>query len=591
MNALTAVQNNAVDSGQDYSGFTFIPSAQSPRLLELTFTEQTTKQFLEQVAEWPVQALEYKSFLRFRVGKILDDLCANQLQPLLLKTLLNRAEGALLINAVGIDDVAQADEMVKLATAVAHLIGRSNFDAMSGQYYARFVVKNIDNSDSYLRQPHRVMELHNDGTYVEEITDYVLMMKIDEQNMQGGNSLLLHLDDWEHLDHYFRHPLARRPMRFAAPPSKNVSKDVFHPVFDVDQQGRPVMRYIDQFVQPKDFEEGVWLSELSDAIETSKGILSVPVPVGKFLLINNLFWLHGREREPNITGLGGIFVPSSGIVSYREVTAAMAKIFQDRGGEIIYNAEVSALNEHKNGVVIRTSQGGEYEASTLISCSGLMADRLVKMLGLEPGFIICPFRGEYFRLAPEHNQIVNHLIYPIPDPAMPFLGVHLTRMIDGSVTVGPNAVLAFKREGYRKRDFSFSDTLEILGSSGIRRVLQNHLRSGLGEMKNSLCKSGYLRLVQKYCPRLSLSDLQPWPAGVRAQAVSPDGKLIDDFLFVTTPRTIHTCNAPSPAATSAIPIGAHIVSKVQTLLASQSNHGRTLRAARSVDALHAAFNQ
>ena len=268
MNALTAVQNNAVDSGQDYSGFTLIPSAQSPRLLELTFTEQTTNRFLEQVAEWPVQALEYKSFLRFRVGKILDDLCANQLQPLLLKTLLNRAEGALLINAVGIDDVAQADEMVKLATAVAHLIGRSNFDAMSGQYYARFVVKNVDNSDSYLRQPHRVMELHNDGTYVEEITDYVLMMKIDEQNMQGGNSLLLHLDDWEHLDHFFRHPLARRP----------------------------VMRYIDQFVQPKDFEEGVWLSELSDAIETSKGILSVPVPVGKFLLINNLFWLHGRDR-------------------------------------------------------------------------------------------------------------------------------------------------------------------------------------------------------------------------------------------------------------------------------------------------------
>lgn len=305
-------------------------------------------------------------------------------------------------------------------------------------------------------------------------------------------------------------------------------------------------------------------------------------------------WLNAeelREREPNITGLGGIFVPSSGIVSYREVTAAMAKIFQARGGEIIYNAEVSALSEHKNGVVIRTRQGGEYEASTLISCSGLMADRLVKMLGLEPGFIICPFRGEYFRLAPEHNQIVNHLIYPIPDPAMPFLGVHLTRMIDGSVTVGPNAVLAFKREGYRKRDFSFSDTLEILGSSGIRRVLQNHLRSGLGEMKNSLCKSGYLRLVQKYCPRLSLSDLQPWPAGVRAQAVSPDGKLIDDFLFVTTPRTIHTCNTPSPAATSAIPIGAHIVSKVQTLLASQSNPGRTLRAARSVDALHAAFNQ
>lgn len=305
-------------------------------------------------------------------------------------------------------------------------------------------------------------------------------------------------------------------------------------------------------------------------------------------------WLSAgelREREPNITGLGGIFVPSSGIVSYREVAAAMAKNFEAKGGTIVYNAEVSALKEHACGVVIRTRQGAEYEASTLIACSGLMADRLVKMLGVDPGFIICPFRGEYFQLAPQHNQIVNHLIYPIPDPAMPFLGVHLTRMIDGSVTVGPNAVLALKREGYRKRDISLADTLEILTSPGIRRVLQNNLRSGLGEMKNSLCRSGYLRLVQKYCPSLTLSDLRPWPAGVRAQAVSPQGKLIDDFLFVTTARSIHTFNAPSPAATSAIPIGAHIVSKVQSLLASQSNPGRTLRAARSVETLHAAFTR
>ncbi|SUB69266.1 L-2-hydroxyglutarate oxidase LhgO [Pluralibacter gergoviae] len=260
-------------------------------------------------------------------------------------------------------------------------------------------------------------------------------------------------------------------------------------------------------------------------------------------------WLSAaelKEREPNITGMGGIFVPSSGIVSYREVTAAMAKNFQRKGGEIVYNAEVTALKEHASGVLVHTGDGREFEGSTLITCSGLMADRLVKMLGVEPGFIICPFRGEYFRLAPQHNQIVNHLIYPIPDPAMPFLGVHLTRMIDGSVTVGPNAVLAFKREGYRKRDISLSDMLEMFGSGGIRRVLQNNLRSGLGEMKNSLCKSGYLKLVQKYCPSLTQQDLQPYPAGVRAQAVSPDGKLIDDFLFVTTPRSIHTCNAPLP---------------------------------------------
>ncbi|MBD6104086.1 carbon starvation induced protein CsiD, partial [Salmonella enterica subsp. enterica serovar Enteritidis] len=213
MNALTAVKANTDDLAQRHTGFTLAPSAQSPRLLALTFTADTTRQFLHQVAQWPVQALEYKSFLRFKIGKILDDLCGNQLQPLLIKTLLNRAQGALLISAEGLDDVAQAEEMVKLATAVAHLIGRSNYDAMSGQYYARFVVKNVDNSDSYLRQPHRVMELHNDGTYVEEVTDYVLMMKIDEQNMEGGNSLLLHLDDWEHLESFFTHPLARRVMR------------------------------------------------------------------------------------------------------------------------------------------------------------------------------------------------------------------------------------------------------------------------------------------------------------------------------------------------------------------------------------------
>ena len=296
MSTFVQLKNLVVPAPQSLSGFSLQSSPQSPRLLQLSFPAATVQAFLAMVEEWPVQALEYKSFLRFRIARILDDLCANTLQPVLINTLMDRASGGLLINAEGLDHVAQADEMVKLATAVSHLFGRSNFDAMSGQYYARFVVQNVDASDSYLRQPHRVMELHNDGTYVEEQTDYVLMMKIDEQNMQGGNSLLLHLDDWEHLDEFFRDPLARRPMRWAAPPSKNVSKDVFHPVFDVDSLGRPVMRYIDQFVQPKDFEEGTWLSRLSDALETSKNILSIPVPVGKFLLINNLFWLHGRDR-------------------------------------------------------------------------------------------------------------------------------------------------------------------------------------------------------------------------------------------------------------------------------------------------------
>ncbi|MFZ4834649.1 glutarate dioxygenase GlaH [Rouxiella sp. Mn2063] len=295
MNTLTTVNSNDAKKTKPAQGFTLEYSAISPRILQLKFHANTVKEFLNQLSDWPIQALEYKSFLRFRVAKILDDLCHNQLQPLLLETLLSRAKGALVISAEGIDNVAQAEDMVKLATAVAHLVGRSNFDAMSGQYYARFVVKNVDESDSYLRQPHRVLELHNDGTYVDEITDYVLMMKIDEQNMQGGNSLLLHLDDWAELDTYFRHPLARLPMRWSSPPSKNTRNDVFHPVFDVDHQGRPTMRYIDQFVQPKDFAEGVWLSEMSDSLENSPHKLSLAVPVGSLLLINNLFWLHGRD--------------------------------------------------------------------------------------------------------------------------------------------------------------------------------------------------------------------------------------------------------------------------------------------------------
>ncbi len=276
-------------------------------------------------------------------------------------------------------------------------------------------------------------------------------------------------------------------------------------------------------------------------------------------------WLSAgelREREPNIVGLGGIFVPSSGIVSYAEITAQMAREFQKKGGTIVFGSEVTALTERADSIVVQTS-AETYTTRYLVSCSGLMADRVVRMLGVEPGFTICPFRGEYYLLPPQHNQIVNHLIYPIPDPSMPFLGVHLTRMIDGTVTVGPNAVLAMKREGYRKSDVSLSDLAGMLGHKGIRKVLKDNLRPGLTEMKNSLFKGGYLKTVQKYCPSLRKEDLKPYPAGVRAQAVSNEGKLIDDFLFVNTARSVNVCNAPSPAATSAIPIGAYIVSKVE----------------------------
>ncbi|WP_172118848.1 L-2-hydroxyglutarate oxidase [Halomonas hibernica] len=276
-------------------------------------------------------------------------------------------------------------------------------------------------------------------------------------------------------------------------------------------------------------------------------------------------WLSAselREREPNITGLGGIFVPSSGIVDYAEVAAAMGRKFEIKGGEVRYATQVTGLEERTDEVVVKTTSG-EFISRYLVSCSGLMADRVVQMLGIAPKFIICPFRGEYYRLPPEQDRIVNHLIYPIPNPAMPFLGVHLTRMVNGSVTVGPNAVLAWKREGYNKSDFSLTDSLAMLANPGIRKVLRANLRPGLTELKNSLYKKGYLDEVRKYCPSLTLNDLQPHPAGIRAQAVSDDGKLIDDFLFINTKRTVNVCNAPSPAATSAIPIGAHIVDQIR----------------------------
>ncbi|WP_417579359.1 L-2-hydroxyglutarate oxidase [Nitrincola sp.] len=279
-------------------------------------------------------------------------------------------------------------------------------------------------------------------------------------------------------------------------------------------------------------------------------------------------WLSAdalREREPNITGIGAIFVPSSGIVNYAQVTQAMAQVFLQLGGEIHYGHAVNALKESQQEVQVSTEQES-FTTRYLISCSGLMADRVVRMLGLKPQFTICPFRGEYYLLPQQHNQIVNHLIYPIPDPSMPFLGVHLTRMIDGTTTVGPNAVLALKREGYRKTDISPRDLLQMFTNPGILRVLANNLRPGLVEMKNSLFKSAYLQEVRKYCPSITQADLTPYPAGVRAQAVSRDGKLIDDFLFINTRRSVNVCNAPSPAATSSLPIGEHIVAQVVSLL-------------------------
>lgn len=268
-----------------------------------------------------------------------------------------------------------------------------------------------------------------------------------------------------------------------------------------------------------------------------------------------------REREPNIAGLGALFVPSTGIVSYAEVCRAMGRIITARGGEIRLGTRVNAIRETADAVSI-ASESENWQARKLIACAGLQSDRIARIAGIAIEHRIVPFRGEYYRLPDHKSGIVRHLIYPIPDPGLPFLGIHLTRMIDGSVTVGPNAVLGFAREGYRHLSFSPGDVADYALFPGFWKTLVGNRKSALIEMRNSLWKRGYLEECRKYCPGLELADLLPHRAGIRAQAVRRDGTLVHDFLFAATDRMLHVCNAPSPAATSAIPIADMIVERV-----------------------------
>jgi (S)-2-hydroxyglutarate dehydrogenase len=268
-----------------------------------------------------------------------------------------------------------------------------------------------------------------------------------------------------------------------------------------------------------------------------------------------------RRREPNIKGLEALFVPKTAITDYRQITGKMARLFESLGGEIRTGTRVMELHEKSDCIHLRT-QSNMIEAGFLVACGGLMADRLVQMTGKNLNFRIVPFRGEYFRLHSRHNGIVNHLIYPIPDPELPFLGVHLTRMINGSVTVGPNAVLGWKREGYGKINFDHRDVFEMLIFPGFWRAIRKNIRSGLGEVKDSVLRQGYLKRIHKYCESIKKNDLLSYPPGIRAQAISLDGSLIHDFLFAENKRSLHVCNAPSPAATAAIPIGRYLCKKV-----------------------------
>lgn len=268
-----------------------------------------------------------------------------------------------------------------------------------------------------------------------------------------------------------------------------------------------------------------------------------------------------RGMEPHINGVAALYSPSTGITDFKRVAEVMAELFILRGGTVRYGERVVTGREDPSHVSVTTKKG-TMEADCVVTCAGLHSDRVIRAFGQEPGYRVVPFRGEYFRLLNQPDNLVNHLIYPVPDPERPFLGVHLTRKIAGGFTVGPNAVLAFKREGYSLAQVSVSDVAETLIYPGFWHMLVQNAGSAMSELTASASKRAYLRRIQKYCSQIKLSDLTPYPAGVRAQAVAPDGKIIDDFLFVQTERCLHVGNAPSPAATSSMPIANHIADQL-----------------------------
>jgi len=266
---------------------------------------------------------------------------------------------------------------------------------------------------------------------------------------------------------------------------------------------------------------------------------------------------RAREYEPHLSCVAAMHVASTGIVDFGEVCRTLAKLLDDAGARLRMGERVVAL---RDGVVVTT--GGEIPADTVVNCAGLHADRIARLAGVDVPARIVPFRGEYFELRPDRRDLVKGLIYPVPDPRFPFLGVHLTRMIDGSVHAGPNAVLALAREGYRWSRVNLRDVVDTAGYPGMWRLARRHFRYGLTELSRSLSRRRFAASVARLVPEITADDLVPAEAGVRAQAIMPNGDLVDDFLIVNHGRQVHVLNAPSPAATSALEIAAHIVASV-----------------------------
>jgi L-2-hydroxyglutarate oxidase len=264
-----------------------------------------------------------------------------------------------------------------------------------------------------------------------------------------------------------------------------------------------------------------------------------------------------KNYEPNATGLAGLFVPQTGIVDYYKVTNKFAQLFSEYGGTIETNNKFLSIQISYDELVVITTKE-EYKTKLIVNCGGLYSDRIAKLCGVNPGLQIIPFRGEYYKLKKEKEYLVRNLIYPVPDPRFPFLGVHFTRMINGGVEAGPNAVLALKREGYKKTDFSFIDFSQMIFYSGFWKMAAKYYKMGFEEFYRSYNKKAFVNALQKLIPEIRVNDIETGGAGVRAQALTPDGKLVDDFRIIETERMIHVLNAPSPAATASISIGRRI---------------------------------
>ncbi len=280
---------------QKITGIDIQKHDKSNRIIKISLDNDIIDKLIFPFNKFDLTALELKPFTRFTLAKSLDDLTDNKLSKLMNSIIRDRSTGCFIIGPKNITAKINDTFLVKLSTAIAHLIGVPNHDAMAGKYYARFHVKHEDTSDSYLRKAYRNMDLHTDGTYVKDVTDWLIMTKIDEQNVEGGETVMLHLDDWEHCDDLYNDPVGRQNFVWGSPKSKNIDYKVEHPVFSPDKEGRPTISYIDQFPEPQNMDQGNFLQRLSDGLEESKNKIITKLPTGFSVIANNYFWLHGRK--------------------------------------------------------------------------------------------------------------------------------------------------------------------------------------------------------------------------------------------------------------------------------------------------------